>query len=341
MSGGNPSSSFSQNTSTVYGTAGTHSVTLIVTTQQGCKDTLVQQVLVYNPPLANFSGPLAGCLPICNNYSDLSTSTDGNVISWQWSFPGGSPSSSSSQNPQNICYNNAGSYSASLIITSTYGCKDTIAMHVVDAYPWPNADFCVSPSQAPSTNPVFSFCDLWSSDVVQWSWDFGDGGTDNTSTDPVHSYSTTAYGNDFYSYNICLNVKNQYGCWDTICHPVELIPEFTFYIPNCFTPNGDFTNEFFWGKSRGVKNYNIWVFDRWGNLIWDCHREDKNTNWDNQGQDGLSSYCKWNGIVDNQGFDMNGDSRQLVQEDVYVWKVRLTDIFDKYHNYIGHVSVVR
>ncbi|TAL60842.1 MAG: hypothetical protein EPN85_06375 [Bacteroidetes bacterium] len=140
---------------------------------------------------------------------------------------------------------------------------------------------------------------------------------------------------------MCVNVQNQYGCWDTVCKVVELIPEFTFYIPNTFTPNQDINNEVFFGKGRGIKEYNIWLFDRWGNQLWDCHKEDKNTNWDNQGQDGLSSYCKWDGVVVSGGLDMSGSSRQLAQEDVYVWKVRLTDIFDRRHTYVGHVNIVR
>jgi hypothetical protein len=160
-------------------------------------------------------------------------------------------------------------------------------------------------------------------------------------TDPVHSYSASVSGNDFYSFNVCLKVKNQYGCWDTVCHVVEMIPEYEFYIPNSFSPNNDFINENFFGKCRGVKEYNIWVFDRWGNLIWDCYRSDKNTNWDNTGQDGLSSACKWDGKVVGGGVDMSGKSGQLSQEDVYVWKVKLTDVFEKKHTYVGHVSVIR
>ncbi len=345
MPGGNPASATSQNTSTTYNIAGTHTVSLIVTSVAGCIDTIIQQVLVYNLPIANFSAPDSGCSPVCANYTDLSQAVDGTVNSWSWSFPGGTPSSSSSQNPTNICYYTPGSYSVSLSVTTNFGCKASIQLPMVEVYPWPNADFCVTPTIAPTTNPVFYFCDLWSTDVVQWTWDFGDNTTDIINTDPSHSYSATATSNDFYSYKICINVQNQYGCWDTTCKIVELIPEFTFYIPNTFTPNGDFINEMFFGKSRGVKEYNIWLFDRWGNQIWDCHVEDKNTNWDNDAtnpkQDGLSSYCKWDGKVVKGGVDMGGGSNQLAQEDVYVWKVRLTDIFDKKHLYIGHVNIVK
>jgi len=333
------------NPSHTYSTATTYTATLIVTSAGGCKDTILAPVTLYAPPAANFSGGGFGCAPVCiSNWADLSISTDGVINSWAWSFPGGSISSYSGGSvPPAVCYNTPGAYGASLIVTSANGCKDTIAITpLVNVYTWPTASFCVSPAQAPVTDPVFTFCDQWSSDVAQWNWTFGDGSAgDSISTDPVHSYSAVVTNNDFYTFNICINVQNQYGCWDTACQVVELVPEFTFYIPNTITPNGDNINEFFFGKSRGVKQYNIWVFDRWGNLIWDCHREDKNTNWDNQGQDGLSSYCKWNGVVENQGADLNGNSGTMAQEDVYVWKVALTDIFDKKHNYIGHVTIVK
>ena len=345
MPAGSPASSTTQNSSTIYNTGGTHTVTLIVTSQKGCKDTIDQQVLVYNPPVADFSKPDSGCAPVCVNYSDLSVSVDGTINNWQWSFPGGSPGSSSAQNPPTICYNTPGNYNVSLIVTSQYGCSDTVKMPMIKVFPWPDAEFCVAPAVAPTTNPVFNFCDMWSNDVVQWSWNFGDNDSDHVNTDPVHSYSATVLNNDFYSYQICIRVQNSHGCWDTTCKVVEIIPEFEFYIPNCFTPNSDWVNEMFYGKSRGVKKYNIWLFDRWGNQIWDCHAEDKNTNWDSDAtvpkQEGLSSSCQWDGVVVSGGMDMGGNSRQLAQEDVYVWKVRLTDIFDKEHNYIGHVSIVR
>jgi PKD repeat protein len=341
--GGSPTTSTAQNAATVYYTAGTHSVTLIVTSQYGCKDTVVQPVQVYNPPVADFGGTAKGCAPVCNNYLDSSTSVDGNIVSWQWSFPGGNPMVSSVQNPSNICYSTPGDYGASLIVTTIYGCRDTADITpLVNVYPWPQADFCVEPNPASVIDPVFYFCDLWSSDVTQWSWNFGDNSPlDTVKTHPVHSYSSSVTSNDFYSYDVCIRVETQHGCWDTICHPVKLVPEFTFYIPNTFTPNGDFHNEVFFGKSRGVKEYNIWLFDRWGNMIWDCHHSGVSTDWDNFGQDGMAAFCKWDGKVVEGGVDMNGNSRFLAQEDVYVWKVKLTDVFGKEHTYVGNVNVVR
>lgn len=333
--------SVQQNPSYTYPAAGNYTVTLIVASQNGCKDTINDTLRVYNLPVANFSKPDSGCVPICVNYTDLSTSADGTVVNWSWSFPGGSPGSSGAKNPQNICYSVPGSYSVSLVVLTAFGCMDTVGLSMIEVYPWPNAEFCVTPLFAPASDPVFSFCDLWSNDVVRWSWDFGDSETDSLSTDPVHSYSATATANDFYTYNICIRVENQHACWDTICKSVELTPEVAFYIPNAFTPNHDGKNEFFFGKGRGIKGYTIWIFDRWGNQIWDCHRVDDNTKWDGPGQDGLSSYCQWDGVVVSGGLDIGGSRELRPQEDIYVWKVEMTDIFDVRHTYVGHVNIVR
>ena len=353
MTSGNPATATSQNTSVTYSNAGAYNVTLIVTTQSGCKDTIVQQVIVYTPPVALFSGSGTGCTPLCvTNYLNSSSSADGNITNWAWSFQGGTPSSYNSTTapgnpPANpgICYFTAGAFGASLIVTTTYGCKDTLTITpIVTTLSQPNADFCIDQNPVPATDPTFSFCNLWSSDATQWLWDFGDGttfsGNGSLNTDPIHSYNASVSGNNFYSFNVCLRVENQYGCWDTICKTVELLPEFTFYIPNTFTPNNDFTNELFFGQGVGVKDYTIWIFDRWGNLIWDCNSSYAASN-PKYLMDAAATPCKWDGKVVKGGADMSGGSKQLVQEDVYVWKVKLTDVFDQKHTYIGNVNVVR
>ena len=54
--------------------------------------------------------------------------------------------------------------------------------------------------------------------------------------------------------------------------------EFGFYIPNAFTPTSDDgKNDTFFGKGTGIKEYHLWIFDRWGNMVF--YTEDIGTGW--------------------------------------------------------------
>ena len=145
-----------------------------------------------------------------------------------------------------------------------------------------------------------------------------------------HSYAAAAPGNDFYNFVATLYVSTQFGCKAKISRPISLDPNFEFYIPNAFTPNGDGANSTFYGKGMGIKDYEIWIFDRWGLELYHCDYHGSNVPWDFYGEEGMSSDCKWDGKVDGRP----------VQSDVYVWKVRLTDVFGKKHSYIGRVTVL-
>jgi len=330
--GASPPSSNAQNPLIMYNSAGVHTATLIVTTVHGCTDTIAQQIIIRNNPQPAFSGGGSGCAPVCAQFTDASVSTDGSITNWLWSFSGGNISSSNTQNP-NVCYNAPGAYGATLTVVSSYGCTGTVAgPSLVNVHPYPTADFSIGQSTMSVEEPVFNFSPLWSNGVTQWQWNFGDNSPVLSNlTNPQHSYASTASGNDFYSYMVWLVVQNQFGCKDSIAKPVQLTPDFAFYIPNTFTPNADGLNDNFYGKGRGIKEYKILLFDRWGNLVWDCYQQGNHNKYDDGAMEGMPAACKWDGTF------KGGE----VQEDVYVWKVILTDIFDLQHEYAGHVSLVK
>lgn len=56
---------------------------------------------------------------------DFSDNSSNQPTSWLWSFPGGNPSTSTAQNPQNIVYSTNGCYPVTLIASNQYG-ADTI-----------------------------------------------------------------------------------------------------------------------------------------------------------------------------------------------------------------------
>src|SRR5207249_3327743 len=82
--------------------AGTYMV--VVSNSFGCE---AAGTIIVNP-FVNFAAtdPLI-CEKFCIGFYDQSTN---NPTAWQWSFPGGVPSSSTDQNPTNICYNTPGVY---------------------------------------------------------------------------------------------------------------------------------------------------------------------------------------------------------------------------------------
>ncbi|MEM7654845.1 MAG: S8 family serine peptidase [Bacteroidota bacterium] len=69
-------------------------------------------------PVVNFSADItAGCPGFTTQFTDQST---GNPNSWSWSFPGGTPASSTQQNPS-VTYNSPGTYNVSLTSTNGFG----------------------------------------------------------------------------------------------------------------------------------------------------------------------------------------------------------------------------
>ncbi len=87
-----------------------------------------------SPPVSSFkASDTTFCSGNCTNFTNLST----NATSWQWSFPGALPSSSSAPNPQGICYYNAGTYSATLIAAKG-GLSDTLTFNTyIKVFPAP------------------------------------------------------------------------------------------------------------------------------------------------------------------------------------------------------------
>jgi PKD repeat protein len=78
-----------------------------------------------NFPTTSFS---ASALSLCTeNCLDFTDQSSNNPTSWEWTFPGGFPSSSTLQNPHHICYNVPGVYPVTLISSNASG-SDTLTM---------------------------------------------------------------------------------------------------------------------------------------------------------------------------------------------------------------------
>ncbi|MBL0343244.1 MAG: PKD domain-containing protein [Bacteroidetes bacterium] len=75
--------------------------------------------VVAGAPTANFSASSTNILVGTSiNFTDLSS---GAPTTWAWTFSGGTPGTSNVQNPTNITYSTAGSYTVTLVVTNANG----------------------------------------------------------------------------------------------------------------------------------------------------------------------------------------------------------------------------
>lgn len=130
------------------------------------------------PPTANFNANFAyGCHPRTVNFNESSA---GNPSTWQWSFPGGTPATSSERNPI-VVYYEPGIYSVTLTVSNSLGTSTYTATDIVTVITAPPADFTYT-----TNGNEASFMNT-TAGITSASWNFGDGNT-STVLSPNHSY---------------------------------------------------------------------------------------------------------------------------------------------------------
>lgn len=301
----------------LYASNGSYTVKLVITSDFGCMDSLSKTIIVNPNPAVNFMATdTNGCHPLCISFQDL---TAGNNSQWLWVLGDGSTVNNSQSFEH--CFTNdtaaGGSifnpvyYSPNLTVTSDSGCVSTLTKNnYITVYPEPIASFTPNPEISLYTDAVITLTNN-SIGATTWKWDFGDMQTDVANTPTPHFYSDTG------SYVIQLIVSNQYLCADTIRKTIMIEPDFVFHIPNAFTPDGDGLNETFSGTGTFITTYNMKIFDRWGNLIYQT--DDIAKAWDGKANNG----------------------KELAQMDTYVYSIEITDVKNRQHQYKGTVSLIR
>lgn len=158
---------------------------------------------------------------------------------------------------------------------------------------------------------TIQFKDKSYSSIKSRLWNFGDGSEESLEKDPLHAYADTGL------YMVRLIVSDSSGCIDTLVKPVRSYPPLHFYIPNSFTPDGDGLNDFFSGVGEGFISYELLIFNRWGEIIFQS--DDYKNKW---------------------GFD-NRAGMNNIPLGIYVYKLTLkTPMLDR-REYIGKVSAIR
>jgi gliding motility-associated-like protein len=188
-----------------YTKAGSYHVTLIIKNVDGCYDSITKSLAVkVNGPTAAFRSTIPGiCINNSVNFLD-SSQTDGThaIQQWKW-FWGDGSSQNFSSGPFNHTYTSPGNYSASLKVTDSKGCTDSVIKMNTIIVSKPVASF--SGDTLSCTSKAIHFFDSSTGPGITYSWNFGDGTTSNLQN-PTHLYSSEG------NYTVSLSINDIYGC---------------------------------------------------------------------------------------------------------------------------------
>ena len=205
------------NTAHTYGSAGTYTVSLMVTDNDGGNDTATSTATITDipqvqPPVSDPNGPYNGtvAVPVQFNGSG-SNDPDGSIVAYEWDF--GDSNTGMGVNPA-YTYGSAGTYTVSLMVTDNDGLSDTTTSTatITDI---PLAQPPVADPNGPYSGTVavpvkFNGSASFDPDgtIVSYLWDFSDGSTE-TGVSPTHTYSSAG------PYTVTLTVADNAGLSDT------------------------------------------------------------------------------------------------------------------------------
>ncbi len=205
-----------------YALANNYNLSLVTTSNHGCSSTTLQTIKVHENPTSNFSFPNNQCAYSDVPFTDLSLSNDGAITNWQWSF--GDTSTSNINSPIHP-FAPEGTYNVQLIVTTTYGCIDSISQSI-QIKPGPFAGFEVSNTCLGETATFTNASFIGSGIGLNYAWNFGDTNT-STATNPTNIYTGTPS-----NYNVEMIVTASNGCTDTVKKIVHIgerpFPAFKF-----------------------------------------------------------------------------------------------------------------
>jgi gliding motility-associated-like protein len=298
--GDGQTSNINNSTSHTYDTWGEYTITLDVENMSyNCTDQASETIII-DPPIVTSAFEIedtAGCVPHTTSFTAEASQFEGENYEFYWDF--GDGEESNEQNPSHE-YDTAGVYIVSLTVQgAASGAVSTTG--TVTVYPIPEVDFRMEPrllmipgdfAQCYNLTPFPS--------NHSFLWNFGDGST-STEKNPTQIYIEQGL------YDITLTATSTNGCEasETKENYIEVIGKGDLRFPNAFTPslegssNGiynpdDTSNDIFFPVGEGVTEYNLYIYNRWGELMF--HSEDINIGWDGY----------YNG--------------KICPQDVYIWK---------------------
>ena len=180
-------------------------------------------------PTANFT---AECADLACDFSDLSSDTDGTVVSVAWEF--GDGGTAGIRNPSHTYAGNGpgteATYTVTMTVTDDDGDEGTLSRDVEVSEPGtqptnnaPTAEFDISCASVTCTFTDESTDPDGNGTIVSWAWEFGDGETSDLQNPAAHAYAATS----LQSYTVRLTVTDAGGLSSSRTRQISVAPPAT------------------------------------------------------------------------------------------------------------------
>jgi len=281
----------------------------------GCSDSVTKTITItpeLNPVVNLTATPASGCIPlqvlIGNTTSNNSTTT------YYWDKGDGNMQVNS-DTFMLATYTASGVYSPKLILKSKRGCTGAQTLiNGVTVLPKPHAALSVNYDTTWITFPELTFTNQ-STGADIFYWHFGDGSTDSIVTTMgklVHSFTDSGH------FEVQLVAQNTFGCTDTARQKIVVLQDFDVWIPNAFTPGTDSLNNTFHPVGVGIREYKLFIYNRWGQLVFESK----------------GKLDRWNGCLQNE---LNAP----LPDGTYGYYIELRNYKGRGFMYKGSVTLLR
>jgi gliding motility-associated-like protein len=234
-----------------------------VVAQNGCKTQAKNPVEIHSIQANVAPNSAKGCAPETIVFSAKGSR---NASAYQWQFEKGASDRGQTGIHQ---FKSAGYQEVQLIVSNSVGCRDTTFADI-DLSPQPKADFAFIEPDTPTAytlNQDKLAIENRSEEARYYQWSFGDG-FESQQANPRHIYQETG------KYPVTLVAENENGCSDSLKKLVKVKATPHLYIPTAFSPDGDGLNDHFSVEATNVKDFEIKIYNRWGERIYKASKTD-------------------------------------------------------------------
>lgn len=262
-----------QNPQFAFATPGVKDISLTVTTERGCTDSIQKQVNVFQLPDSAEVATDTVCLG--QAISIKAQTPAGTTVYWY-----NEPTATNFFHVGNL-FN-----TPSLLTSQTYyieiedihKCRTTRMPIQAGVAPLQTVNI-IAPTEMDIPTGLVNFDAQGSYPFVAYSWNFGDGDSAKF-RNPIHTYT---YPKHFL---VSLTAFDSAGCPAKDFHEIEVNMVRSVFVPTAFTPNGDGYNDLLTFGTFNVRDFDFQVFDKWGKVMYET--KDVNAAWDARDNKGKS-----------------------------------------------------